>query len=419
MSSPEAFLSFDDLPRPRFIHAENLQEKNIYFNGKESTVPIVPVSCNDATTTYALHDFSMKKSTYESIVLGSEINETGIVEDGKLCLVKIINMKKLEPCSGLFSYNPFREIAAMQFLSNESHLTTEMSSIYTEKDHHLYQIHNYDPEAIDLFSFLEHNPPLNPPTALKIFQQIVQAVAGIHQHDYAHRALSLNTILYSLSTQQITLTEFSYLLPKHYPCLPYYTSKIYAAPETKTSMIATPTSLRHSSSFSSSLSPPNNTITPLPPTIPLRATSSWSSTTSSVAYAESNNNNNNNNHHHHSTHTVHSGGAHTHFFYNHQQTDIWALGILLYMLLTRHTLFTVANIMDVRYRRYLQYTHSTLDRQLQTKSLFETFITSFHPEFKEKFGNEIVELLNLCLAIEPELRPTCIEILQHRAFQHL
>jgi serine/threonine protein kinase len=92
-------------------------------------------------------------------------------------------------------------------------------------------------------------------------------------------------------------------------------------------------------------------------------------------------------------------------FYDARASDIWALGIILYMLLTKRCLFRCANILDERYLAY-RNAHS-----------LESYLQQIDPEFFFKVNYQLISLLSQMLSIDPRKRPNYETILDHPCLQ--
>ena len=93
--------------------------------------------------------------------------------------------------------------------------------------------------------------------------------------------------------------------------------------------------------------------------------------------------------------------------YDPRSGDIWALGVILYMLMTKNVLFQMANVRDPKYRRFVNIHRESL----------RSFIREADPQFTVSEG--VMVLLENMLQIDPTKRWDFQRILRHEPIQEL
>jgi serine/threonine protein kinase len=95
------------------------------------------------------------------------------------------------------------------------------------------------------------------------------------------------------------------------------------------------------------------------------------------------------------------------FGYDPRSGDIWALGVILYMLIANKVLFQMANVRDTKYRRFRNFHNGS----------FRSFIQEADPQFTLSKG--VMVLLENMLQIDPTKRWNIQQILRHDPIQEL
>ncbi|KAL5253416.1 hypothetical protein ACHWQZ_G013262 [Mnemiopsis leidyi] len=128
---------------------------------------------------------------------------------GKMNAVKIISEAKCKRKT----YCPTRdcevpdEVALWMPLSHP--LILSLNDVFYESfSRHWYLVTDYDPEAHDLFHFVDVNGPLNSRDSAHIISQIIEAAYYLTQQGVDHRDIKDENILYNPRTKQIKLIDF-------------------------------------------------------------------------------------------------------------------------------------------------------------------------------------------------------------------
>ena len=128
---------------------------------------------------------------------------------GKMSAVKIISEAKCRRKT----YCPTRdcdvpdEVALWMPLSHP--LILSLNDVFYESfSKHWFLVTDYDPDAYDLFHFVDVNGRLNSKDAANVISQIIEAAYYLTQQGVDHRDIKDENILYNYKTRQIKLIDF-------------------------------------------------------------------------------------------------------------------------------------------------------------------------------------------------------------------
>jgi serine/threonine protein kinase len=110
--------------------------------------------------------------------------------------IKIYYRVRLRAYRGKTQENPNTEIAAMQFIGKHLHI---MSQVECCSDHdNVYSIMEFS-DGGELYDYIDQEGPVSEDRARDLFNQIVLGLKHLHDAGIAHRDLTLENIMYSSS----------------------------------------------------------------------------------------------------------------------------------------------------------------------------------------------------------------------------
>jgi serine/threonine protein kinase len=207
-------LSFTDIPQPNIPTGNNLGMRPCRFWKEQEIlseiIPSMVLCCNSEY--YALFDMRIATSKYGSIYEARKMDL--ITENGEdiyretierfPLVVKVNRLQLLPGRAGdepFIFENPFREIAVMQHLRSlieTSHLMYQIISFATPR--YLICIMPYYKPCNELFYYVrDHGHELDEVTAIRWFYQLVIGVYHLHTQGYVHLDLSLENVFLSAS----------------------------------------------------------------------------------------------------------------------------------------------------------------------------------------------------------------------------
>jgi serine/threonine protein kinase len=212
MGDANLLLNFIDIPQPLLPEGQSCGKYScqLRLNDTEMSerIPLPIFRC--AKEFYSLLEPFIIESRYGSIYEARKMNLIRIdgetvfqeTEERVPLIVKLTERRKLpnRPGNDRFVFeNPLREIAAMQHLRNsvESvHLMYLFASFITPKT--LVSVMPYYKPCMELFEYVNyHIDELDEVTIMRWFFQLVIGVSHIHNNGYAHLDLGLENILVS------------------------------------------------------------------------------------------------------------------------------------------------------------------------------------------------------------------------------
>ena len=122
--------------------------------------------------------------------------------------IKVSSLSRIEESLGTSNENPLREIAALQFLGPHDYVMTHNECAVDPEDRLLYCVMEfYDgSELYELVEDSEDGIPVH--IAREYFIQIVKGLLHIHTHGIAHRDLSLENVIVKKDGIQAKIIDF-------------------------------------------------------------------------------------------------------------------------------------------------------------------------------------------------------------------
>jgi serine/threonine protein kinase len=108
--------------------------------------------------------------------------------------IKIYSKRILRQLQGRTQENPLAEITALQYIGNGHPNIMGQVECCTDEEN-IYSIMNYCPGG-ELFDYIDENGPMNDERARHMFRQLISALCRLQELGMAHRDLSLENILY-------------------------------------------------------------------------------------------------------------------------------------------------------------------------------------------------------------------------------
>lgn len=108
--------------------------------------------------------------------------------------IKIYSKRTLRQLQGRTQENPLMEITAMQYIGSSHPNIIGQVECCTDEEN-IYSVMNYCPGG-ELFDFIDENGPLDDYRARAMFKQVISAVGRLQEVGIAHRDMSLENILY-------------------------------------------------------------------------------------------------------------------------------------------------------------------------------------------------------------------------------
>lgn len=113
----------------------------------------------------------------------------------KECAIKIYSRRRLRELQGRVQENPLIEITALQYLSNRNPYIIKQIDCCADVNQ-IYSIMEYF-HGSELFDFISDQGPMTNDEAKIFFRQILEAVSYIHSLGIGHRDMSMENILFN------------------------------------------------------------------------------------------------------------------------------------------------------------------------------------------------------------------------------
>jgi len=101
----------------------------------------------------------------------------------------------------------YKEIELLQQVGNYHPGIVHLHEVY-EDESNLYLIFQY--KSCDLYAYMEKHGRLHEEVAMRIFDQLVDAVSYLHENGVAHRDIKLENILLDEETLEVALADFGF-----------------------------------------------------------------------------------------------------------------------------------------------------------------------------------------------------------------
>jgi serine/threonine protein kinase len=342
--------------------------------------------------------------------------------------IKVYSKRILRQLQGRTQENPLMEITALQYIGNTHPNLMGQIECCTDEEN-IYSIMRYC-QGGELFDYIDEKGPLTNEEAKKMFRQLINGLARLQELGIGHRDMSLENILYDSMNENYVIIDFGmclrlkkilqvapHLLPPPPPSSSTSSNPNSASSSgsststtaTGPSGINTPQPIPSSESSSSSATPlPSSSASSSSSSTPLPSSSSNSSSGSSCSSSRSI-----------PEVLPPSIDSYQYCFINKQQicgkknyiapevlredpifnpmiADIWAAGIILFIILTGVPPIDKATHADIRY-------------SMICEGRLQEMVTNWGIDLCE----EVVDLIQKLLRSDPIERLTIAEILQH------
>ena len=185
-----------DLPKP-IIHKCTKKMTNV----RDSTGQIIhtEVMLSDNGRAYRVEDRVLKETIFGSVHCGYCLSALGDGDGYADCQSSLVAVKKyskviIKGNVSITQEDPLKEFAAMQFLGNDNpHLMGQLDCL--EDNSYYYSIMTFCTGG-ELFSYIDTGAGrMSEPKARKTFAQILEGLSAMHAQGIAHRDMSLENIL--------------------------------------------------------------------------------------------------------------------------------------------------------------------------------------------------------------------------------
>ncbi len=140
----------------------------------------------------------LKKAIFGQVVHAMELKYLGndqFLRTGKELAIKVYSKKTLRQYAGKTQEDPLREISALQFIGDEHPNIMGQIECCTDEDN-IYSIMRFC-KGGELFDYIDEYGPMEETQARDMFHQLVDGLSRLSELGIGHRDLSLENVLYA------------------------------------------------------------------------------------------------------------------------------------------------------------------------------------------------------------------------------